>query len=79
MADVLEVKKRDRVGSSSSRKLRRDGQVPIVLYGHGLQNEHLHVPSIQVKTLLRRHAKTVELAGDLKETALVSNVHWDPC
>lgn len=78
MADVLEVKKRDRVGSSASQKLRRDGQVPVVLYGHGEQNEHLHVPSMQVKTLLRRHAKTIELAGDIKETALVSQVHWDP-
>ena len=78
MADVLEVKKRAQVGSSASRKLRRDGQVPIVLYGHGQANEHLSVPSIQVKTLLRRHAKTVELAGDVKENALVSDVHWDP-
>jgi large subunit ribosomal protein L25 len=78
MADLLEVKKRDRVGSSASQKLRRAGQVPVVLYGHGEENEHLSVPSMQVKTLLRRHAKTVELAGDIKETALVSNVHWDP-
>lgn len=78
MADVLEVKKRDRVGSSASQKLRRAGQVPVVLYGHGEKNEHLSVPSMQVKTLLRRHAKTIELAGDVKENALVSNVHWDP-
>ena len=78
MSDVLEVKKRDRVGSSASQKLRREGQVPVVLYGHGEENEHLSVPASQVKTLLRHHSKTVELAGAIKETALVSKVHWDP-
>ena len=28
--------------------------------------------------MLRHHSKTVELAGAIKETALVSDVHWDP-
>lgn len=78
MADVLEVEKRDQVGSSASRKLRRDGRVPVVLYGHGEESAHLSVPAKQVKMLLRHHSKTVELAGAIKETALVSEVHWDP-
>jgi len=78
MADVLEVEKRQQTGSKSSRLLRRDGRVPAVLYGHGEQNEHLSVPAKQVETLIRHHSKTVELAGDVKDTALVSEVHWDP-
>jgi large subunit ribosomal protein L25 len=78
MADVLEVEKREQVGSSASRKLRRDGRVPVVLYGHGEESAHLSVPAQQVKMLLRHHSKTVELAGAIKEPALVSEVHWDP-
>lgn len=78
MADVLEVEKRDQVGSSASKKLRRAGRVPVVLYGHGEESAHLSVSATQVKTLLRHHSKTVELAGAIKETALVSEVHWDP-
>jgi len=78
MADVLEVEKRDRVGSSASRKLRKAGRVPVVLYGHGEENSHLSVPAKQVKLLLRHRSKTVELAGAVKDTALVSFVHWDP-
>ena len=36
------------------------------------------MPAAQVKTLLRHHSKTVELAGDVKDTALVSQIQWDP-
>ncbi len=78
MTDVLEVEKRAEVGSMASRKLRRAGRVPAVLYGHGERNEHLSIPAAQVKTLLRHHSKTVELAGAIKDTALVSVIHWDP-
>ena len=62
----------------ASRRLRRSGRVPVVLYGHGKENEHLSIPTIQVKTLVRQHSKTVELAGAVKDTALVSMIHWDP-
>jgi large subunit ribosomal protein L25 len=78
MAEVLEVEKRTQVGSSASRKLRKSGRIPVVLYGHGETNAHLSVPAVQVKTLLRHHSKTVELSGAIKDTALVSHVHWDP-
>jgi len=78
MAEVLDVEKREQVGSSATERLRRSGRVPAVLYGHGEGNEHLSVSTAQVKTLLRHHSKTVELAGDVKETALVSQIQWDP-
>lgn len=78
MAEVLEVEKRERVGSLDSRRLRRKGRVPAVLYGHGKKNEHLSIPAIQVQTLIRQHSKTVKLDGAVKDTALISEVHWDP-
>ena len=78
MAEVLNVEKRGQVGSGATRRLRRAGHVPAVLYGHGEENEHLSIPSAQVRTLVRHHSKTVELAGDVKDTALVSQIQWDP-
>ncbi len=78
MAEVLEVEKRERVGSSATRNLRRRGRVPAVLYGHGEANEHLSISAVQVQTLVRHHSKTVELSGAIKDTALVSEIHWDP-
>lgn len=78
MAEVLDVEKRERTGSMASRRLRRSGRIPAVLYGHGEENAHLSIPATQVKTLVRQHSKTVTLAGAVKDTALVSQIHWDP-
>ncbi|NND98537.1 MAG: 50S ribosomal protein L25 [Pirellulaceae bacterium] len=78
MADVLHVEKREQTGSAASRRLRQSGQVPAVLYGHGQGNEHLAIPQTDVSLLLRHHGKMVELQGAVKETALVSELHWDP-
>jgi large subunit ribosomal protein L25 len=78
MAEVLQVEKRDQMGSLASRRLRQAGRVPAVLYGHGEENAHLSIPVAQVQALVRHHSKTVELAGAVKDTALVSHIHWDP-
>jgi len=78
MADVLNVEKREQTGSTASRRLRLSGQIPAVLYGHGQDNQHLAIPRADVKLLLRHHGKMVELKGAVKETALVSEMHWDP-
>lgn len=78
MTDVLQVEKRQQLGSAATRRLRRAGQVPAVLYGHGEKNEHLAVPSVQVRTLLRHHSKMVQLSGELQDTALINEMQWDP-
>jgi large subunit ribosomal protein L25 len=78
MADVLKVEKRERTGSAATRRLRRGGSVPAVLYGHGEENQHLAIPANQVNKVVRNHSKMVELSGDVKDTALVSNMQWDP-
>lgn len=78
MADVLHVEKREQTGSTASQRLRRSGKVPAVLYGHGQDNQHLAIPNADVKLILRHHSKMVELEGAVKETALISDLHWDP-
>ncbi|MCG8650966.1 MAG: 50S ribosomal protein L25 [Pirellulales bacterium] len=78
MADVLQVEKREQTGSAATRRLRRNGNVPAVLYGHGEENQHLAVPAAQVKMVARNRTKMVELAGAIKDTALVSEMQWDP-
>ena len=78
MADVLNVEKRGQTGSAATRRLRRSGSIPAVLYGHGEETQHLAIPATQVKAVARNHAKMVELSGDIKDTALVSEMQWDP-
>ncbi|TWU15908.1 50S ribosomal protein L25 [Allorhodopirellula heiligendammensis] len=78
MTDVIQATKRDSTGTAATTRLRREGNVPAVLYGHGEANEHLAISAVQVKGLLRHHSKTVTLTGDVNETALVSDMQWDP-
>ncbi len=78
MADVLKVEKRGQTGSAATRRLRRSGSIPAVLYGHGEETQHLAIPATQVNAVARNHSKMVELAGDVKDTALVSEMQWDP-
>jgi large subunit ribosomal protein L25 len=78
MTDVLHVEKRDQIGTAATRRMRRAGRVPAVLYGHGKQNEHLSVAQPEIEALVRHHGKMVKLDGAIKDTALVSEMQWDP-
>jgi large subunit ribosomal protein L25 len=77
MSDTLVVKKREKVGSSSTRRLRGEGQIPVNLYGHGEANASLSVPAEQVVAVIKHGGKLVKLSGDITETALLREVQWD--
>jgi large subunit ribosomal protein L25 len=77
MAEVFEVTRRDAFGSQNTRRLRRDGRIPAILYGHGKENVPLAVPSDQVQNAIRQSAKLIDLQGDVKESALIREVQWD--
>lgn len=79
MAEVVQVERREgSLGTSASRRLRKSGQVPAVLYGHKQDNEHLTLTQKSVDSILRHHSKIVELQGAVNETALVSDLQFDP-
>ncbi|QDV44106.1 50S ribosomal protein L25 [Stieleria neptunia] len=79
MAEVVQVQKRDgSLGTAASRRLRKAGSVPAVLYGHKQENQHLAISQKTVESILRHHSKIVELQGDVVETALVSDLQFDP-
>lgn len=77
MAESLHVKKRTDVGSRASLRLRRDGKLPAVLYGHNEPSVSLTLGADQLSTALRHGAKVVELAGDEKGQALLQDLQWD--
>jgi len=79
MAEVVNVSKRDgSLGTAASRRLRKAGNVPAVLYGHKQANEHLSIDGKVVEAIVRHHSRIVELEGDVKDTALVSELQFDP-
>ncbi|MEO1088574.1 MAG: hypothetical protein AAFY88_30440, partial [Acidobacteriota bacterium] len=48
--------RREEIGSRASRRLRAEGRVPAVLYGHNLDPELLSLDLVEFKTLLRHGA-----------------------
>lgn len=77
MSETLNVKKRTKVGSRDSSRLRSEGLCPAVLYGHNEPSVSLAVPYEQLAATLRHGAKVVDLAGDEKGQALLHELQYD--
>lgn len=77
MAEAITVKVRDARGKKNARRLRRDGQVPAILYGHGEENVCLSVPTDELEAAVRHGVRVLELKGDLNESAFLREVQWD--
>ncbi|MHB0957604.1 MAG: 50S ribosomal protein L25 [Pirellulaceae bacterium] len=77
MTDALNVSVRNELGSGPVRRLRRAGQIPAILYGHGEANVNLSIPTAEIKAALRHGSKLVDLQGSLNEKALIRIVQWD--
>ena len=77
MAEVLNVKVRKETGKRPVRKLRRDGAIPAVLYGHGEQTVSLSIPQVEVSAALRHGSRLVELKGEVSEKAFIRDLQWD--
>ena len=78
MADTLEAKKRETRGKRNARRDRAEGRTPAILYGHGAENVSLTVDSNALTAAVQHGSPLIELAGDLKESALISDIQWDP-
>ena len=77
MADVLKVNLRNTLGKRNTRRLRRGGRVPAVLYGHGQENVSLEVAADDIAAVARHGGRLVELQGAVQETALIKDLQWD--
>jgi large subunit ribosomal protein L25 len=77
MAETLEVKLRDSLGTRNTRRMRRSGAVPVVLYGHGQPNVCLTVSAEQLEAALRHGSRLVHLTGAVTERAFLRDLQWD--
>jgi len=74
----LEAQPRQEIGSRASRRLRRQGLVPVVLYGHGEETVSLTVSAPEIDHVLREGARMVEIKWDGNdETALIKEIQYD--
>jgi len=61
----LSVTVRTETGKGASRRARRDGKIPAVLYGHGADPQHLELPGHDFTMLLRHSGTNAVLTLDI--------------
>ncbi len=82
MADAkLDVVRREEFGKGAARRFRREGKVPAVLYGHGIDPIHLLLDSHPTMLALRTPNALLKLENPntgKSELALVKDVQVNP-
>jgi large subunit ribosomal protein L25 len=81
MADVtLSATMRTEFGKGPSRRLRRDHQIPAVLYGHGVDPAHLALPGHETALALKNPNVLLSLLveGQGEQLALPKAIQRDP-
>ena len=61
----LAVEVRARTGKGASRRARRDGKIPAVLYGHRADPQHLELPAHDFAAVLRHSGTNAVLTLDI--------------
>lgn len=81
MAEIkLAAETRTEFGKGAARRLRRAGQVPAVLYGHGTDPVHIALPGHETLLALRQANALleIEIPGEKAQLALPKQVQRDP-
>ena len=75
---TLQAEARQAGGTREARRVRRDGKVPGVIYGHGKTPENLAVPVRDLGNLIEQGAHLIELTiGSEKRQVLIKEVQFD--
>ena len=77
MALQLAVQSRDTRGKHGNRRLRLAGQIPAVLYGHGLESVPLSVAADVLTSAIRHGSRLVQLTGAANESAFIRELQWN--
>jgi large subunit ribosomal protein L25 len=80
MAETTKIiaNKRDNRGTKKARRLRKQGLVPAVVYGHGEGTVSVSVPRDEFAAVLRHGQRIVELQTDGNlQTMLIRDIQWD--
>jgi large subunit ribosomal protein L25 len=77
MSEPLEVLPRTATGTKDCRRLRREGLVPAVLYGHGEDCVNLTAKREAIDAMVRHGSRFVELHGAVETGAIVRDLQWD--
>src|SRR5262245_38652108 len=74
----LPAEKREAHGTKAARRLRKDGKLPAIVYGHGQPPEPVVVPIRELRNLVEHGAHLVELrVNGTAEQCLIKDVQFD--
>lgn len=77
---ALSAEAREERGSTASKRLRKAGQIPAVLYGRGKDNVSLKVADHDLQAIVRRGAHglvRLQVSGK-GQNVLIKEMQWDP-
>jgi len=76
---TIDVARREKKGSTASRKLRETGVIPAVLYGLGRPNADLAIASEELQRFLKTGSKLIDLKlGEKSQQAILRAMQFDP-
>jgi len=80
-AVVIAAETRTEFGKGAARRTRRAGKIPAVLYGHGTDPQHLSLPELEFKRVVREQGRnaviTLDISGE-SQLALTKTVVQHP-
>ncbi len=75
---TIDVDKREKLGTAEANRLRRDDQIPAVLYGMQRPNIELSIARLEIERFLRTGSHLVELKmGDKARPAILREMQTD--
>jgi large subunit ribosomal protein L25 len=76
---VIDAERRTEFGKGAARRLRRDKKVPVVVYGHGEDTQHLALPAHELMLALKQSNALLSLTIDgTSQLVLPKSVQRDP-
>ena len=78
MAELFQAEARELTGSANTRRLRRAGMVPAILYGQGKDVVHLSIPESQVNSAVRNNQPYIQLEGPAQRVLRFRNFSGMP-
>jgi len=79
MSDALVAEARSDFGKGAARRLRRDGKIPAVVYGHGIAPIHIALDAHTLRLTLRKKVTSLEIVLNGKtETVAPRDLQIDP-
>jgi large subunit ribosomal protein L25 len=76
---VIAAERRTEFGKGAARRLRRDKKIPVVVYGHGEETQHLALPAHELMLALKQSNALLSLQlDDGAQLVLPKSVQRDP-